>query len=92
MRDKIIGLWIGTHGGGLSRFKEGKFTTITVNDGLYDNLAFQILSDTNDDSGDLWMSGNRGIYRANLRELNDFAEGRSKAVNSYAYGVAPTRK
>ncbi len=86
--DRWGGLWIGTHGGGLNRLKDGRLATITTNDGLYDNLAYQILSDTEDDSGDLWMSGNRGIYRASLKELNDFADGRSSKVNSYAYGVA----
>ncbi len=83
--DRDGGLWVGTHGGGLIRFKDGKFVTITSRDGLYDNLAFQILED---DNGDLWMSGNRGIYRANLKELNDFADGRISRVNSFAYGVA----
>jgi len=90
--DRAGSLWIGTNGGGLCRFKEGKFAAITVRDGLYDNLAHQILSDTpsdtEDDSGDLWMSSNRGIYRVSLRELNDFAAGRIKSVTSFTYGVA----
>ena len=83
--DRTGGLWAGTHGGGLSRFKDGKFSTITVKDGLYDNLAFQILED---DGGDLWMGCNKGIYRASLKELNDFADGRISSVTSFAYGVA----
>ena len=86
--DRQGSLWIGTGDGGLCRFRDGKFSTITVKEGLYDNLAFQILSDTEDDSGYLWMSCNKGIYRASLQELNDFAEGRIKVVNSYNYGVA----
>lgn len=80
-------LWIGTNGGGLCRFKNGKFACCTVRDGLYDNRTFQLLSDTDDDSGDLWISSNRGIFRTSLRELNDFAEGRSKTVTSFVYGV-----
>jgi ligand-binding sensor domain-containing protein/signal transduction histidine kinase len=86
--DRWGSLWIGTSDGGLSRFRDGKFSNITVKDGLYDNLVFQILSDTPDDTGYLWMSCNKGIYRASLQELNDFADGRIKAVNSYNYGVA----
>ncbi len=78
-------LWIGTHGDGLFRFKSEKFTVITTQNGLYDNLAFQILGD---DNGNLWMSGNKGIYRASLQELNNFAEGYLPTVSSYAYGVA----
>ncbi|MFN7928956.1 MAG: two-component regulator propeller domain-containing protein [Blastocatellia bacterium] len=77
-------VWIGTDGNGLLRFSNGDFKAITVKDGLYDNLAFQILADN---QGNLWMSGNKGIYRASLKELNDFADGRAKAVTSFAYGT-----
>jgi signal transduction histidine kinase/ligand-binding sensor domain-containing protein len=86
--DRAGGLWISTGGGGLCRFKDGRFATITVRQGLYDNRTFQILSDSEDDSGDLWMSSNRGIFRASLRELNDCAEGRRPSVTSFTYGVA----
>ena len=86
--DRTGSLWIGTNGGGLRRFKSGRFVPITVRDGLFDNRTFQILSDTEDDSGNLWMSSNRGIFRVSLRELNDFADGRLKSVTSVAYGVA----
>jgi ligand-binding sensor domain-containing protein/signal transduction histidine kinase len=86
--DRTGALWIGTHGGGLSRLKDEKLTTITARDGLYDNLAFQILLDAENDDGNLWMSCNKGIYRASLKELNDFADGRVARVTSFAYGVA----
>jgi ligand-binding sensor domain-containing protein/signal transduction histidine kinase len=82
--DRAGQVWLGTDGNGLLRFKDGAFKAITVKDGLYDNLAFQILED---DHGNLWMSGNKGIYRASLKELNDFADGRAKTVTSYAYGA-----
>jgi ligand-binding sensor domain-containing protein/signal transduction histidine kinase len=83
--DRAGSLWVGTHGGGLVRFKGGTFKTITTRDGLYDNLAFQILDD---DLGNLWMIANKGIYRANLQELNDFADGKKASVTSFSYGVA----
>jgi ligand-binding sensor domain-containing protein/signal transduction histidine kinase len=86
--DRRGSLWIGTADGGLSRFRDGKFANIAVKDGLYNDLAFQILSDTDDDSGSLWMSCNKGVYRVSLRELDDFADGRRKSVNSYVYGEA----
>ncbi|HMX27297.1 MAG TPA: triple tyrosine motif-containing protein, partial [Blastocatellia bacterium] len=81
-------LWIGTSGGGLRRFKDGRFAAVTVKQGLYDNRLFQILSDSDDDSGDLWMSCNRGIFRVSLHELNECAEGRRETVTSFAYGIA----
>ena len=77
-------MWIGTSSGGLSRLKDGKISTITSRDGLYDSLAFAIIEDGR---GNLWMSGNKGIYRASLSELNDFADGRIKSVNSFSYGT-----
>jgi signal transduction histidine kinase/ligand-binding sensor domain-containing protein len=86
--DRTGSLWIGTSGGGLRRLKDGKFAAITVKHGLHDNRTFQILSDTEDDSGDLWMSSNRGIFRVGLRELNECADGRRSSVTSFAYGVA----
>ncbi len=86
--DRAGSLWIGTSGGGLRRFKDGRFAAVTVKHGLYDNRTFQILSDTEDDSGALWMSSNRGIFRVSLRELNECAEGRRASVTSFAYGVA----
>ena len=78
-------LWMGTWGQGLIRFKDGVFTTIRTEDGLYDNVAHQILED---DDGNLWMGSDKGIYRASLEELNEFAEGRRAKITSVAYGVA----
>jgi len=76
-------LWIGTYDGGLGRFKDGKFTRYTVREGLFNNGVFQILEDPR---GNLWMSSNRGIYRVNKQELNEFAGGRRSAITSVAYG------
>jgi len=75
-------LWIGTYDSGLGRLKDGKFTRYTTTDGLFDNGVFQILED---DRGWCWMSCNRGIYRVRKQELNDFAEGKIRAITSIAY-------
>ena len=72
-------LWIGTYDGGLNRFKDGKFTHYSTNVGLHSNGVFRILEDGR---GNLWMSSNQGIFRVSRRELNDFAEGRSKTITS----------
>lgn len=85
--DNAGSLWTGTNGGGMCRFKNGKFAIITVKNGLHDNRTLQILSATEDDSGDLWMSSKRVIFRVSLRELNDFAEGHQQSVTSFVYGV-----
>ena len=76
-------LWIGTYDGGLGRFKEGRFTRYTVNEGLFNNGVFAILEDG---QGNLWMSCNRGIYRVQRQQLNDYADGRIPEISSVAYG------
>jgi signal transduction histidine kinase/ligand-binding sensor domain-containing protein len=76
-------LWIGTYDSGLGRFKNGRFTRYTTKEGIFDNGVFQILED---DFGWVWMSCNRGIYRVRKRELNDFADGKSKIITSVAFG------
>jgi len=82
-RDGVI--WVGTYDGGLSRIKDGRINRITMRDGLYDNGAFQILEDDRDN---FWMSCNRGIYRVNRSELNEFADGARRFVSSIHYGKA----
>jgi signal transduction histidine kinase/ligand-binding sensor domain-containing protein/CheY-like chemotaxis protein len=78
-------LWLGSLSGGLSRFKDGRYTNYTTKQGLYDDLVFQILED---DQDNLWMSCNKGVYRASKKELNEVAAGTIKAVHCVAYGVA----
>lgn len=76
-------LWIGTYGGGLNRLKDGVIRPITRDAGLFDNVVSSIL----EDRGNLWMSCNRGVFRISLAELNDYADGRRRSVNSIAYGI-----
>lgn len=84
-RDSDGTLWIGTYDGGMARFKNGKFTSYTMRDGLFNNGVFQILEDTR---GNFWISSNHGIYRVRRQELEDFADGRRRSINSIGYGKA----
>ena len=77
-------MWIGTYGGGLNRMRNGKFVPITRADGLPDNVVSSILDDG---LGNLWMSGNRGVYRVAKEQLNSFADGTLRRVHSVLYGV-----
>jgi PAS domain S-box-containing protein len=58
-------LWFGTDGGGLSRYKDGKFLTYTVENGLPSNMI-------------LWVSNRRdgGIWIGTARGLSKFADGK----------------
>lgn len=82
-------LWIGTYGGGLNRFRDGKFTVYTSDHGLPDDVIYQILEDGR---GHLWMSSNRGIFRISRKELNDFAQGRVASLTPSVYGTADGMK
>jgi signal transduction histidine kinase/CheY-like chemotaxis protein/ligand-binding sensor domain-containing protein len=77
--------WIGTYGGGLKRFKDGRFTSITMRQGLFDDTTWSLLED---DHGYFWMSSNRGIFRVKKSDLIKVAEGRLTRVVSQSYGVA----
>lgn len=75
--------WLGTYDDGLIRFRDGRFFTIKKENGLFDNGVFQILEDRR---GYFWISCNRGIYRVSRQELNDFADGRVRRINSVDFG------
>ncbi|MBI2838254.1 MAG: response regulator [Acidobacteria bacterium] len=51
-------LWIGTHGGGLVRFKDGTFAAFTTKDGLPSDNARSLCEDR---SGSLWIGTPSGI-------------------------------
>src|SRR5579872_3010721 len=82
-RDNIF--WIGTYGSGLKRLANGKLTTYTAKDGLFDENIWAILED---DRGSLWMSSNLGIFQVSKNELTAFAEGRIARINSISYGMS----
>ncbi len=77
-------MWFATWGQGLLRLKGDKLTVYTSKDGLFDNTQWAVLDDG---AGNLWMSSNRGVFRVTKQELDDFAEGRSKALHSVVYGM-----
>ncbi|MFN7964550.1 MAG: two-component regulator propeller domain-containing protein [Acidobacteriota bacterium] len=82
-KDRSGTLWIGSYGGGLVRSKNGRFAVIGSRDGLSEDVVSAVLED---DAGNLWMAGNRGIQRVSLAELNARAEGTIARVHAVAYG------
>ncbi len=75
--------WIGTYGGGLGRLREGRWSWLTTDEGLAENVVSRILAD---EAGFLWLSGNRGISRLSLEELRAVADGRSARVTPLVIG------
>lgn len=63
--DRSGALWIGTIGGGLNRFNpdQNTFTRYREINGLPNDVIYGILEDN---SGNLWLSTNKGISRFNI--------------------------
>ena len=63
--------WLGTDKG-LARFRNGKFTLFNKRDGLPDENLYQVLID---DSGALWIGGNRGIFVVSKNSRESYEKG-----------------
>src|SRR6056297_478409 len=77
------GLWIGTYGGGLVHYDGRAFRVIEQRHGLVENFVSAIVAD---DFGALWMSGNRGIQRVRVGDLEAFLDGAIASVPATLFG------
>ena len=60
-------IWVGTWGGGVSRYEEGEWRNLSMTDGLAGNIVYSIAQD---DSGAYWFGTNRGVgRRRHVRQL-----------------------
>lgn len=83
-------LWIATENAGINRLDPGSLdraegpaiAVISERQGLYTRGVHQMVGD---DLGNLWMSSNRGIFRARLADLNAVADGRLTSLVTFAY-------
>ncbi|MBN8704627.1 MAG: hypothetical protein J0L62_02025 [Bacteroidetes bacterium] len=80
--DANSNIWVGTDNG-LLLYKSGSLYSFNIKDGLYDDIAFQILEDTH---GNLWMSCNKGIYEIKKQDLLDYADGKLVKITCKVYG------
>ena len=76
-------LWIGTLGGGLLRFQEGRFVRYTPRQGLPNEHVSQILDDR---EGHLWLGTRGGIARVRKSALERIARGEAEAAPFASYG------
>jgi ligand-binding sensor domain-containing protein/signal transduction histidine kinase len=77
-------LWVGTKGGGLNRiYRDGRISRYTVRDGLFNDEVYEILEDN---SGHLWMSCRRGIFRVSRQQLDDFDAKKISRITCTAFG------
>jgi signal transduction histidine kinase/streptogramin lyase len=76
-------LWVGFAGQGLGRLKDGRFSRYRMEQGLHENFISRIISDQ---SGRIWLAGNRGIARLSPEDFDELDAGRSKRVQPVVYG------
>jgi ligand-binding sensor domain-containing protein len=78
-------LWIGTYGGGLSRLRDGRLASVTSRQGLLSDALYAMVEDG---AGQLWMSCNKGIFRASRKDLDAVADGRAARLKVAAFDEA----
>lgn len=81
IEDQYANLWIDTEDAGLIKLAGKEF--IACNTTIASTRARFLAHE--DARGNLWMSCNKGIYRASRQELNEFAAGRMRAITCVAY-------
>ena len=75
-------MWIGTYGGGLVRYRNGRFAALDHRQGLIEDMVSTVLED---DEGNLWLAGNVGIERVSSAQANDVLDGRAPRVTAVLY-------
>ena len=78
------GLWLGTSDG-LVHLGSGGLTPVTSRQGLADEVVYRLLDDGR---GGIWMSGNKGISRVDLSQLEAFVAGNLSQLDMVTYGRA----
>lgn len=76
-------LWIGYSGWGLGRFKDGHYSRVTSQQGLFDDQISQVISDGR---GWLWLGADHGIFKIRQQEFDEVAAGRTAHLHSIPYG------
>jgi signal transduction histidine kinase/ligand-binding sensor domain-containing protein len=75
-------IWIGHAGLGVSRIKNGHYSHIGTEQGLFDDYISQIIPD---DRGWLWFGADRGIFKVRQEQLEAAMEGRADRVSSILF-------
>jgi signal transduction histidine kinase/ligand-binding sensor domain-containing protein len=79
------GMWFGTRGSGLFRWKQGSISVYTTARGLASNSIYQILEDR---YGWFWMSGPNGISSVSRHDLDRMAQDAAWVPAVKLYGAS----
>lgn len=80
--DKKGSLYFSSPQGGLTRYREGRFTAFNTAVGLFVDEIYCVIGD---DVGGLWLSSPVGIGHVDRQELEDYAEGRVSSIHSKVF-------
>lgn len=87
--DRSGALWFGTHGGGLVRYKDGKFTAFTTKHGLSSNNIRTIFEDR---EGIIWIgTPDTGLMRMTPQIISTYAE-KDGMVGKAFYAILEDRE
>lgn len=75
--------WFTTFEDGLMRLQNEKMTYCSFKQGMCSTKLFKVFGD---DWGNLWMFGDKGVYRVGKNMFNQFARGEIKRVHCSLYG------
>jgi ligand-binding sensor domain-containing protein/signal transduction histidine kinase len=78
--------WISTWNGGLAQYTGRGFFTYSQKDGLPSDQIYAIVDDPL--QGDLWLGSERGVFRVNKKQLDDFRLGKTKRIFGTSFGLA----
>ena len=80
-------IWAGTWGGGVARFKNGKWTNLMQKDGLAGNIVYSI---TQQPDGTYWFGTNKGLSRFDGKNWHNWNIHNGLPGNDvYAIAIAP---
>ena len=80
-------IWAGTWGGGVTRFKDGKWTNLMQKDGLAGNIVYSIAQQPD---GIYWFGTNKGLSRFDGKSWHNWNIHNGLAGNDvYAIAIAP---
>ncbi len=80
MQDSRGIIWVGTNGGGLSRFNGNFFHTFTTRDGMPDNIVYSLCEDQ---EGNIWLGSVNAITRFDGITFTNFREADHPSIRTY---------
>ena len=75
-------IWIGTYGNGYYASYKGKIIAIPMDEEPISSTAHTFLEDN---SGNIWITTNRGLFQVQMKDLYDYLDGKTNAVYYYYY-------